>query len=59
MELGLDPLFELRKAHSVPTFREATAKVLPQHRKTWRNEKHEQQWIRTLEAYDFPYLGNV
>lgn len=59
VELGLDPLFERRKAQGVPTFREATAKVLAQHRKTWRNEKHEGQWLRTLEAYVFPHLGNV
>lgn len=59
VELGLDPLFERRKAQGIPTFREATARVLAQHRKTWRNEKHEQQWIRTLEAYAFPHLGNV
>ena len=59
VELGLDPLFERRKAEGIPTFREATAKVLAQHRSTWRNEKHEQQWIRTLEAYAFPHLGNV
>jgi len=59
VEIGLDPLFERRKAQGIPTFREATAKVLAQHRKTWRNEKHEKQWIRTLEAYAFPHLGNV
>lgn len=59
VELGLDPLFERRKAQGVPTFREATAKVLAQHRKTWRNEKHEGQWLRTLEVYVFPHLGNV
>jgi len=53
VELGLDPLFERRKAQGIPTFREATAKVLAQHRSTWRNEKHEKQWIRTLEAYAF------
>jgi integrase len=47
------------KAQGVPTFREATAKMLAQHRKTWRNEKHEAQWLRTLEAYVFPHLGNV
>lgn len=59
VELGLDPLFERRKAQGIPTFREAAAKVLAQHRKTWRNEKHEQQWIRTLEVYAFPHLGSV
>jgi hypothetical protein len=50
VELGLNPLFERRKAHGVPKFREATAKVLSQHRKTCRNEKHEAQWLRTREA---------
>ena len=57
--MGLDPLFERRKAQGIPTFREAAAKVLAQHRKTWRNEKHEQQWIRTLEVYVFPQLGSM
>jgi hypothetical protein len=56
MEMGLDPLFERRKAQGIPAFREAAAKVLAAHRKTWRNEKHEQQ---TLEAYAFPHIGNV
>lgn len=54
MEMGLDPLFERRKAQGIPTFREAAAKVLTAHRKTWRNEKHEKQWSSTLEAYVFP-----
>ena len=59
MEMGLDPLFERRKAQGIPTFREAAAKVLTAHRKTWRNEKHEKQWSSTLEAYVFPHFGNV
>jgi integrase len=59
VEMGLDPIFERRKAEGIPTFKEAAAKVLAAHRKTWRNEKHEGQWLRTLESYVFPYLGNV
>ncbi|MGF7156146.1 tyrosine-type recombinase/integrase [Novosphingobium gossypii] len=59
VELGLDPIFERRKAEGIPTFKEATAKVLAAQRKTWRNEKHEGQWLRTLETYVFPKLGNV
>ncbi|MEN7536644.1 tyrosine-type recombinase/integrase [Aurantiacibacter flavus] len=58
VEMGLDPVFERRKAAGIPTFREAAAKVLSQHRKTWRNEKHEHQWLRTLETYVFPHIGN-
>jgi integrase len=59
MELGLDPLFERKKAQGIPTFKEATAKVLASHRKTWRNEKHEGQWLQTLTSYAFPQIGDV
>ena len=59
VELGLDPIFERRKAQGIPTFKEAAAKVLAQHRKSWRNAKHEGQWLRTLESYVFPHFGNV
>ncbi|WCP13066.1 Prophage integrase IntA [Sphingobium sp. AntQ-1] len=59
VELGLDPVFEKRKASGIPTFREATAKVYAANRKTWRNEKHEGQWLRTLEAFAFPIIGDI
>jgi integrase len=59
MELGLDPLFERKKAQGIPTFKEATAKVLAAHRKSWRNEKHEGQWLQTLASYAFPQIGDV
>jgi integrase len=59
VELGLDPIFEKRKAGGIPTFREATAKVYAANRKTWRNEKHEGQWLRTLEACAFPIIGDI
>ena len=51
IELGLDPVF--------PTFREAAAKVLAASKKSWRNAKHEGQWVSTMEAYAFPYIGDV
>lgn len=59
MEMGLDPLFERRKVVGIPTFREAAAKVLAAHKKTWRNQKHEGQWMATLTAYAFPHIGDV
>src|SRR3546814_9802233 len=43
----------------ISTFREATAKVLAAHRKTWKNEKHEAQWQQSLRDYAFPHIGNV
>ena len=59
MELGLDPVFERRKAMGIPTFREAAAKVLAASKKSWRNAKHEGQWLATMEAYAFPQIGDV
>lgn len=59
MEDGLDPVFERRKAVGIPTFKEATKKVVALHQKTWRNEKHEAQWLRTLEVYAWPALGDI
>lgn len=59
VEQGLDPVFEKRKARGIPTFREAALKVHAANRKTWRNEKHEAQWLRTLELFAFPTIGNI
>jgi len=59
VELGLDPAFERHKAQGIPTFKETSLKVLEAYRKTWRNEKHEQQWLRTLEMYVFPMIGHI
>jgi integrase len=59
VEMGLDPIFERHKAIGIPTFRDAALRVLAAYRKTWRNEKHEHQWLRTLESYVFPHFGNV
>ncbi len=59
MEDGLDPVFEKRKAAGIPTFKEASKKVVDLHRKTWRNEKHEAQWLRTLEMFAWPTLGDI
>jgi hypothetical protein len=57
VELGLDPIFERRKAQGILTFRQATA--IAAHGKTWRNEKHEKQWLQTLESYVFPHIGDA
>ena len=52
-------MFEKRKAGGIPKLREATAKVYAANRKTWRNEKHEGQWLRTLGAFAFPVIGDI
>lgn len=59
VEMGLDPIFERRKAKGIPTFREAAAKVLAANRKTWKNAKSETQWKQSLEDYAFPHIGKV
>jgi integrase len=59
IEAGIDPIAERRKAAGIPTFREAAAKVFAENRTTWKNAKHQAQWLSTLEAYAFPLLGDV
>lgn len=56
---GVDPLAS-RKAAAVAgiTFAEAARKVHAEHRTGWRNGKHCDQWLRTLETHAFPRIGN-
>lgn len=57
---GGDPLEERRKNHtSVPTFAEAARHLHSETKSTWKNAKHAQQWINTLEAYAFPHIGKM
>ncbi|MCL6741765.1 tyrosine-type recombinase/integrase [Sphingomonas sp. RB56-2] len=58
VEAGLDPVVQRRKAAGIPTFRQAAALVHAEHKKTWRNGKHQAQWLRTLEVYAFPAIGD-
>jgi integrase len=59
MEAKVDPVAERRKAAGIPTFRAAAAAVFGEQAKAWRNAKHAAQWMRTLEAYAFPTIGNM
>lgn len=55
---GIDPVAERKKvADPVPTFREAAILVHGEHKATWKNGKHQDQWINTLTTYAFPKLG--
>ena len=54
---GGDPLAEKRRAESTPTFAEAAARVLEQKRAGWRNSRHPQSWLTSLERYAFPRIG--
>ncbi|MCC6940580.1 MAG: DUF4102 domain-containing protein, partial [Novosphingobium sp.] len=59
VEVGIDPIIQRRKAAGIPTFREAAAIVHAEHLKGWKNGKHRDQWLATLEAYAFPAFGEV
>jgi integrase len=55
---GGDPLAEHRKTQVlVPTFTEAVEQVHAEHRASWANAKHAQQWRNTLQQYACPQLG--
>ena len=59
VEAGIDPVAERRKAAGIPTFREAAALVHVEHKVGWKNGKHRDQWLSSLEAYAFPLFGDV
>ena len=59
VEAGIDPSAERRKAAGIPTFKQAAALVHAEHKKGWKNGKHQAQWLSTLEAYAFPAFGDV
>lgn len=57
---GGDPLAEKRLALKVaPTFEEAAERVHHDHKASWSNGKHQQQWINTLKQYAYPTIGTV
>jgi integrase len=58
IEAGIDPVAQRRKAAGIPTFREAAALVHAENKRTWRNGKHQDQWLKTLESYAFPAIGD-
>jgi hypothetical protein len=50
VEAGIDPVAERRKAQGIPTFRKAAEVVRDEHKRNWRNGKHQAQWLKTLET---------
>jgi integrase len=47
-----------REQNIIPTFEAAALKVHTEHKAAWKNSKHQAQWIRTLEVYVFPIIGD-
>lgn len=55
---GRDPLAEKRR-HVIPTFSVAARRTHAMLKPRWRNAKHADSWIQTLERHAFPILGNL
>ena len=56
---GGDPLGEKRRERAAATtFAAAARKVYELRRQGWRNAKHAEQWITTLEQFVFPRIGD-
>jgi integrase len=60
VKAGLDPALERRRAlRQIPTFREAAEQFHRMVKPSWRNGKHADQWLKTLEIYAFPMIGSA
>ena len=58
IQRGIDPIAEREKEEiKILTFAEAARKVHQEQKAGWKNGKHQEQWITTLEKYAFPMLG--
>lgn len=55
---GEDPLAAKKLSQAILTFKEAAEAVHALNKPTWRNEKHGDQWINTLEKFAYPTIGN-
>lgn len=58
IEVGIDPVAERAKAAGIPTFAGAVKAVHAENKPSWKNAKHADQWINTLETYAVPAFGN-
>ena len=67
IQTGVDPIEERKALKSalraetakVMTFGEAAKAYMGAHEKSWRNDKHRQQWVNTLKTYAYPHLGKL
>ncbi|MEC3951000.1 tyrosine-type recombinase/integrase [Sphingobium sp. HWE2-09] len=55
---GEDPLAAKKLSQAILTFKDAAEAVHALNKPTWRNEKHGDQWINTLDKFAFPLIGN-
>ena len=55
---GGDPVAAKRLSQAILTFQEAAEAVHALNKPTWRNEKHGDQWINTLDKFAYPTIGS-
>ena len=55
---GGDPLSDRRHDQGIATFEQLAKKVHQLKLPTWKNAKHGDQWLNTLQTYVFPKLGD-
>lgn len=59
IQRGIDPVAERkRRKIEILTFKAAALRVHAEQKASWKNGKHQDQWITTLEKYAFPMLGS-
>jgi len=56
IDRGIDPVEEKRaqKEHIEWTFEKCAEEYIKSHQSSWKNAKHTQQWINTLNTYVYP-----
>jgi len=55
---GGDPLTARPRAQKGSTFKAVAQRVFDEHKPTWKNEKHRYQWLRTVEVWAYPVIGD-
>lgn len=55
---GGDPLTARPRAQKGTSFKAVATRVFEEHKPTWKNEKHRYQWLRTVEVWAFPVIGD-
>lgn len=60
---GVDPLEERERnpevARKKRKFKDAATALIESKASGWKSDKHREQWVRTLEVYAFPLLGDM
>lgn len=57
---GLNPSHEWRAERAeIPTFKMAAARYHENIEAGWKNGKHGKQWLKTLETYAYPHIGEM